>query len=160
MVKTNQSRGGYIIITSILIAMVLMIIPLPDSIRILRPEWVLLTLMYWALALPRSVGVGYAWVVGILMDILLGGVLGVLAFSYALVVYLILRFHLQLRQFPLWQQALSLMSFILLVHIVTVSMTSLSANWLVWFPAAATSTLLWPFVHVILRAVRRTYNVR
>ena len=160
MVKTNQSRGGYIIITSILIAMVLMIIPLPDSIRVLRPEWVLLTLMYWALALPRSVGVGYAWVVGILMDILLGGVLGVLAFSYALVVYLILRFHLQLRQFPLWQQALSLMSFILLVHIVTVSMTSLSANWLVWFPAAATSTLLWPFVHVILRAVRRTYNVR
>ena len=158
--KTNQSRGGYIIITSILIAMVLMIIPLPDSIRVLRPEWVLLTLMYWAMALPRSVGVGYAWVVGILMDVLLGGALGVLAFSYALVVYLILRFHLQLRQFPLWQQALSLMSFILLVHIVTVSMTSLSANWLVWFPAAATSTLLWPFVHVILRAVRRTYNVR
>ena len=160
MVKANQSRGGHIIIASILIAMVLMIIPLPDSIRILRPEWVLLTLMYWALALPRSVGVGYAWVVGILMDILLGGVLGVLAFSYALVVYLILRFHLQLRQFPLWQQALSLMSLILLVHIVTVSMTSLSANWLVWVPAAATSTLLWPFVHVILRAVRRTYNVR
>ena len=160
MVKANQSRGGYIIIASILIAMVLMIIPLPDSIRNLRPEWVLLTLMYWALALPRSVGVGCAWVVGILMDILLGGVLGVLAFSYALVVFLILRFHLQLRQFPLWQQALSLMSFILLVHIVTVSMTSLSANWLVWFPAAATSTLLWPFVHVILRAVRRTFNVR
>ena len=160
MVKTNQSRGGYIIITSILIAMVLMIIPLPDSIRNLRPEWVLLTLMYWALALPRSVGVGYAWVVGILMDVLLGGALGVLAFSYALVVYLILRFHLQLRQFPLWQQALSLMSLILLVHIVTVSMTSLSSGWLVWFPAAVTSTLLWPFVHVLLRTVRRTFNVR
>ena len=160
MVKTNQSRGGYIIITSILIAMVLMIIPLPESIRVLRPEWVLLTLMYWAMALPRSVGVGYAWVVGILMDVLLGGALGVLAFSYALVVYLILRFHLQLRQFPLWQQALSLMSLILLVHIVTVSMTSLSSGWLVWFPAAVTSTLLWPFVHVLLRTVRRTFNVR
>ena len=160
MVKANQSRGGHIIIASILIAMVLMIIPLPDSIRNLRPEWVLLTLMYWALALPRSVGVGCAWVVGILMDILLGGVLGVLAFSYALVVYLILRFHLQLRQFPLWQQALSLMSFILLVHIVTVSMTSLSSGWLVWLPAAVTSTLLWPFVYMFLIAVRRTFNVR
>ena len=94
------------------------------------------------------------------MDILLGGVLGVLAFSYALVVFLILRFHLQLRQFPLWQQALSLMSFILLVHIVTVSMTSLSSGWLVWLPAAVTSTLLWPFVYMFLRAVRRTFNVR
>ena len=140
--------------------MILMLIPLPDSMRILRPEWVLLTVMYWSMALPRSVGIGYAWVVGLLMDVLFGGALGVLAFSYALVVYLILHFHLQLRQFPLWQQALSLMSLILLVHIVTASMTSATSSWLSWFPAALTSTLLWPLVHVFLRTVRRTFNVR
>ncbi len=160
MVKNDQSQGAYIIILSILFAMILMLIPLPDSMRILRPEWVLLTVMYWSMALPRSVGIGYAWVVGLLMDVLFGGALGVLAFSYALVVYLILHFHLQLRQFPLWQQALSLMSLILLVHIVTASMTSATSSWLSWFPAALTSTLLWPLVHVFLRTVRRTFNVR
>ena len=160
MVKNDQSQGAYIIIISILFAMILMLIPLPDSMRILRPEWVLLTVMYWSMALPRSVGIGYAWVVGLLMDVLFGGALGVLAFSYALVVYLILHFHLQLRQFPLWQQALSLMSLILLVHIVTASMTSATSSWLSWFPAALTSTLLWPLVHVFLRTVRRTFNVR
>ena len=160
MVKNEQSRGSHIIIVSILIAMILMIIPLPDSMRIFRPEWVLLTIMYWAMALPRNVGVGYAWFVGLLMDVLFGGILGVLAFSYALVVYLILRFHLQLRQFPLWQQALTLMSLILLVHAVTASMTAVTSGWLAWFPAAVTSTLLWPLVHVFLRTVRRTFNVR
>tara|TARA_B100000767_G_scaffold263198_1_gene276686 strand:+ start:81 stop:563 length:483 start_codon:yes stop_codon:yes gene_type:complete len=160
MVKNDQSQGAYIIILSILFAMILMLIPLPDSMRILRPEWVLLTVMYWSMALPRSVGIGYAWVVGLLMDVLFGGALGILAFSYALVVYLILHFHLQLRQFPLWQQALSLMSLILLVHIVTASMTSATSSWLSWFPAALTSTLLWPLVHVFLRTVRRTFNVR
>jgi len=160
MIKNDQSQGAYIIIISILFAMILMLIPLPDSMRILRPEWVLLTVMYWSMALPRSVGIGYAWVVGLLMDVLFGGALGVLAFSYALVVYLILHFHLQLRQFPLWQQALSLMSLILLVHIVTASMTSATSSWLSWFPAALTSTLLWPLVHVFLRTVRRTFNVR
>ena len=160
MVKNDQSQGAYIIILSILFAMILMLIPLPDSMRILRPEWVLLTVMYWSMALPRSVGIGYAWVVGLLMDVLFGGALGILAFSYALVVYLILHFHLQLRQFPLWQQALSLMSLILLVHIVTASMTSVTTGWLAWFPAALTSTLLWPLVHVFLRTVRRTFNVR
>lgn len=160
MIKNDQSQGAYIIILSILFAMILMLIPLPDSMRILRPEWVLLTVMYWSMALPRSVGIGYAWVVGLLMDVLFGGALGVLAFSYALVVYLILHFHLQLRQFPLWQQALSLMSLILLVHIVTASMTSATSSWLSWFPAALTSTLLWPLVHVFLRTVRRTFNVR
>lgn len=160
MIKNDQSQGAYIIIISILFAMILMLIPLPDSMRILRPEWVLLTVMYWSMALPRSVGIGYAWVVGLLMDVLFGGALGILAFSYALVVYLILHFHLQLRQFPLWQQALSLMSLILLVHIVTASMTSATSSWLSWFPAALTSTLLWPLVHVFLRTVRRTFNVR
>jgi|TARA_B110000240_G_scaffold4221_1_gene4769 rod shape-determining protein MreD len=160
MVKNDGSGGGHVIITSILIAMVLMLIQLPESMRILRPEWVLLTLMYWAMALPLRVGIGYAWVVGLLMDVLFGGVLGVLAFSYAVVVYLILRFHLQLRQFPLWQQALSLMSLILLVHVVTASMTSGMSGWLAYFPAAVMSTLLWPLVHVFLRGVRRTFNVR
>ena len=160
MVKNDGSGGGHVIITSILIAMVLMLIQLPESMRILRPEWVLLTLMYWAMALPLRVGVGYAWVVGLLMDVLFGGVLGVLAFSYAAVVYLILRFHLQLRQFPLWQQALSLMSLILLVHVVTAFMTSGMSGWLAYFPAAVMSTLLWPLVHVFLRGVRRTFNVR
>ena len=160
MVKNYRSGGGHVIITSILIAMVLMLIQLPESMRILRPEWVLLTLMYWAMALPLRVGVGYAWVVGLLMDVLFGSVLGVLAFSYALVVYLILRFHLQLRQFPLWQQALSLMSLILLVHVVTASMASGMSGWLAYLPAAVMSTLLWPLVHVFLRGVRRTFNVR
>ena len=159
MAKVDQPQGGIIIVISILLAMVLMLMPLPDSLRVVRPEWVLLTLMYWAMALPRRVGVGYAWFVGLFMDVLLGGILGILAFAYALVVYLILHFHLQLRQFPLWQQALSLMSLILLVHIVTVMMTPVMTEWHAWLPAVV-STLLWPLIYVFLRAVRRTFHVR
>ena len=72
---------------------------------------------------------------------------------------MILHFHLQLRQFPLWQQALSLMSLILLVHIVTVMMTPVMTEWHAWLPAVV-STLLWPLIYVFLRAVRRTFHVR
>ena len=144
---------------SVLLAMILMLMPLPEGLRFFRPEWVLLTLMYWAMALPRRVGVGYAWLVGLFMDVLLGGTLGVLAFAYALVVYLILHFHLQLRQFPLWQQALSLMSLILLVHVVTVVMTTRVTGWHAWLPAMV-STALWPVIYVFLRGVRRTFHVR
>jgi rod shape-determining protein MreD len=129
MARMDKSQGGLIIVMSVLLAMVLMLIPLPEGLRFYRPEWVLLTLMYWAMALPQRVGVGYAWVVGLFMDVLLGGSLGILAFAYALVIYLILNSHLQLRQFPLWQQALSLMSLILLVHVVTVVMTTRMTGW-------------------------------
>ena len=159
MASVDKPQGGFIIVMSVMLAMILMLIPLSESWRFLRPEWVLLTLMYWAMALPRRVGVGYAWLVGLFMDVLLGGTLGVLAFAYALVIYLILHFHLQLRQFPLWQQALSLMSLILLVHIVTVVMTTKVTGWHAWLPAIV-STVLWPFIHIFLRGVRRTFHVK
>ncbi|MFT7235187.1 MAG: rod shape-determining protein MreD [Methylophagaceae bacterium] len=159
MARMDKSQGGLIIVMSVLLAMVLMLIPLPEGLRFYRPEWVLLTLMYWAMALPQRVGVGYAWVVGLFMDVLLGGSLGILAFAYALVIYLILNSHLQLRQFPLWQQALSLMSLILLVHVVTVVMTTRMTGWHAWLPAIV-STVLWPVIYIFLRGVRRTFHVR
>lgn len=158
MATIRASQGGSIIIVTIVIAMLLMLVPLPDSLRFARPEWVLMTLIYWAMALPQRVGVGYAWSVGLLMDALMGGPLGVEAFSYAFVVYLILRFHLQLRQYPLWQQALSIMTLVLVVNIPAVVMTSNFANWDAWLPAV-TTTVLWPIVYAFLRAVRRTFNV-
>jgi len=159
MAIIDKPQGGFIIVMSVLLAMIFMLMPLPEGLRYFRPEWVLLTLMYWTMALPRRVGVGYAWLVGLFMDVLLGGTLGILAFAYALVIYLILHFHLQLRQFPLWQQALSLMSLILLVHVITVVMTTKITGWHAWLPAII-STVLWPIIYIFLRGVRRTFHVR
>jgi rod shape-determining protein MreD len=158
MATTRTPQGGSFIVITIIIAMLLMLVPLPDNVRFARPEWVLMTLIYWAMALPQRIGVGYAWCIGLLMDVLMGGTLGVEAFSYAFVIYLILRFHLQLRQYPLWQQALSIMVFVLVVNIPSVLMTSDFASWYVWLPAV-TTTVLWPIVYAFLRAVRRTFNV-
>ncbi|MDO7597283.1 MAG: rod shape-determining protein MreD [Pseudomonadota bacterium] len=158
MATTRAPQGGSFIVITIMIAMLLMLVPLPDNLRFARPEWVLMTLIYWAMALPQRIGVGYAWCVGLLMDVLMGGSLGVEAFSYAFVIYLILRFHLQLRQYPLWQQALSIMAFVLVVNIPSVLMASNFASWYVWLPAV-TTTVLWPIVYAFLRAVRRAFNV-
>ena len=151
-------QGGSVIVITIIIAMLLMLVPIAENLRFARPEWVLMTLIYWAMALPHRVGVGFAWCVGILMDVLMGGALGVEAFSYAFVIYLILRFHLQLRQYPLWQQALSIMTLVLVVNIPAVIMSSSFASWHVWLPAV-TTTLLWPVVYAFLRAVRRAFHV-
>jgi len=155
---TNKSSHSGVIVLTIVFAMLLMILPLPDSLRFLRPEWVLITLIYWAMAVPRLVGVGFAWVVGLLMDVMMGGAIGLLAFSYTLVIYLVLQFHLQLRQYPLWQQALSIMSLILLADILIILVTPTMAGWYVWLPAIS-STVLWPVIYPFLRTVRRTFNI-
>lgn len=158
MATTQRPQNGGVIFVTIMMATILMLLPMPDSLRVFRPEWLLLTLMYWAMALPHRMGVGYAWVVGLLMDILTGVTFGVLAFGYALVIYLVLHFHLQLRQFPVWQQALSMMAMILLVHLIVVLTSMKAAGWHIWLPAL-TSTVLWPIVFSFLRGIRRGFHV-
>lgn len=155
---TNNSHGRFVIFITIVLAMILMLIPMPESLRLFRPEWVVVTLLYWALALPERVGIGFAWVVGLLMDVMMGGTLGIFAFSYALVVYFALNFHLQLRQYPLWQQALIIMSLVLLVHIIKVILSPAVANWYIWAPAVV-STIVWPLVYSSLRKIRRVFGV-
>lgn len=158
MAINKASHGGSVIIISIVFAMVLTLLPISDFLRFVRPEWVLMVLIYWAMALPNRVGIGIAWLVGLLMDMMLGGALGVLALAYALVIYVILRFHLQIRQYPLWQQAFSLLLFISLVNIIVVLMTPVTMGLNVWLPAII-STLLWPVMYIFLRAVRRGFHV-
>lgn len=154
----GESRNGFIIVLTILLAMVFMILPLPEAVRLARPEWVLMTLIYWAMALPNRVSIGVAWLTGLLMDVMLGSELGVLAFAYALAIFLIARFHLQLRQYPLWQQALTILTVVFIVNIVYALFSDALINWQVVLPAV-TSTVLWPLMYALLRKTRRAFQV-
>lgn len=158
MATTAESRNGVVIIITLIIAMLLMLVPLPEVARYFRPEWVVLTLVYWAMALPHRVSIGVGWLVGLLMDVTMGGALGIMAFSYAFAVYLIARFHLQLRQYPLWQQALTILSVVVVVHLISVVTSKAESTWLIWMPVL-TSTLLWPVMFATLRKIRRTFQV-
>ncbi len=156
---SRSSQGGGIILLTIIAAALLSLIPLPDTIRSFRPEFVALTLIYWTMAVPKRIGISFSWTIGLLMDVLLGGSLGLLAFSYALIVYLVLQFHLQIRQYPMWQQALSVFSLILLLQILFVITASYSEGWAFWIPAIM-SMLIWPIIYRLLRGVRRTFHVQ
>ena len=158
MATTARSRNGFVIVITVIIAMLLMLVPLPDTARYFRPEWVVMTLMYWVMALPQRVGIGAGWITGLLMDVMMGGTLGLLAFSYALAVYLVARFHLQLRQYPLWQQALTIFSVVMLVHLISVMSARPEMDWIIWMPVI-TSTLMWPLVYALLRKIRRSFQV-
>jgi len=158
MADNRARHGGGFIIASIFFSIVLMLIPLPDFLRFFRPEFVALTLIYWTMALPRHVGVGYAWLVGLSMDLVMGGALGLMAFSYAFIIYLVLTFHLQLRQYPIWQQAISIFSLVLLLQMLLLLTSPRVADWNFWLPPFV-SMMLWPAIYTILRSVRRTFHV-
>lgn len=155
LVKSQHSSVIYI---TLLFAILLMLVPLPDTLRYARPEWVAITLIYWAMALPQRVSIGVAWFTGLVMDVVTGGILGIHAFAYALVIYLVGRLHLQIRQYPLWQQAFTILSLVSLVHFIVMLSASITFSWNHWV-TVLTSTLVWPFVYAVLRKIRRSFQV-
>ncbi len=155
LVKSQHSSVIYI---TLLFAILLMLVPLPDTLRYARPEWVVMTLIYWAMALPQRVSIGVAWLTGLVMDVVTGGILGIHAFAYALVIYLVGRLHLQIRQYPLWQQAFIILSLVFLVHFIVMLSAPINFSWNHWLTVLS-STLVWPIVYAVLRKMRRSFQV-
>ena len=96
------AHNGIIILFSLLLVLIASIIPLPLNIDIFRPDWVLIVLIYWAIALPNRVNVVTAWLMGFLLDVLLGTVLGVHAAAMAISVYIAADNYQKIRNFSLF----------------------------------------------------------
>lgn len=88
---------------SLLGALVLAILPLPEVLQPYWPPWVTMAIIYWAMMWPRLCGTLTAFIMGLALDLLYGSLLGQHALSLSVVAYLTVRFHLQIRIFPLWQ---------------------------------------------------------
>ena len=61
---------------SVAVGLVLAIVPLPDWLAPFRPDLALLAVLYWILTSPRIAGLGYAWLAGLMLDVLRGMTLG------------------------------------------------------------------------------------
>jgi rod shape-determining protein MreD len=152
---------NFAIILSLLLAIVFTIMPLPSWATWFRPLWVLLVLCYWAMALDGQVGVGWAWLLGLLLDILQGSVMGEHALVLSCCVYLVCKLRRQLRLNPLWQQAVVIFILCLFyqatVYLIQGMLGQAPASGLYWF-AMFTSALVWPWIFILLRDLRRGRN--
>lgn len=142
---------------TIALAMSLNILPLPEAIKNLNPDWVLLVLIYWALAMPERVGVFNAWLIGILVDVMTGRLMGMHGLTYALVSYACLKLHKRLRQYPLPQQSLfiffCLLSSQTMVFWIENIQDTTKFSFLFWLPVFI-GTFVWPLVASALRFIR------
>lgn len=163
MAQVAPPQGRLVIVLTFVVAMALTIMPLPEWLSPFRPEWLALTLMYWCMALPHRVGVLSGFTLGLLLDVLKGAVLGQHAMALAIMAYLTLKVHQQIRVFPMWQQALSIMGLLILFQMLVMWINGIvdqrGSSWLYWLPTFS-STLLWPWIYLILRDVRRNFGVR
>jgi rod shape-determining protein MreD len=158
-----KGQGLLTIVFSLAIALMLTIFPLPDWAHPYRPQWPLMVLAYWCMALPRRIGVAAGWLTGLVTDVMTGTLLGQHALGYALAMYLVLTLHQRLRLFPWWQQAVALGGIFaterLISFLVVGATTGQPQPWSHWV-SPVVSMALWPWLFVILRDVRRKFRVR
>ena len=165
-VVNTRMNGLWIIGLTFFAAMSLAVVSLPESIPLelgyLRPEWVTLVLVYWVIALPNRVGIVVAWTVGLVMDVLLGSLLGQHAIAYMIVAYVAFTLYQRLRMFAIWQQSLVIFAIVGLNQLINFWIESIAgiADWTMWyFLPSVISALVWPWVFLLLRFMRRSFNV-
>ena len=145
------------IIISLLIALILAMLPMPELAAWFRPAWVLLLLIYWSMTVPNRVGVGTAWMTGLIFDLINGSLLGEHALAFTVVIYFVSRMHLRLCMYPLLQQGFSILVFVFLYQFILYCLQGfvgeLPVSHLYWL-SSVTSMFIWPWLFVLMRDVR------
>lgn len=149
------------VVISMIIALMLAIAPMPGWAESFRPDWVTLTLIYWAMNLPRSYGVGWAWIVGLILDVAQGTLLGQHALALSLVIYVTVTFHLQMRQFPTLQLSLTVCALLALYQFILFwinGVAGVNSPAVTYWGPVISGSLIWPLITLLFGSAR--YRVR
>jgi rod shape-determining protein MreD len=141
---------------SLTLALVLNILPWGRAMWV--PDFLALTLVFWNIHQPRKVGIGIAFLLGLVMDVHEASLLGEHALVYSIVSYGAISLHRRVMFFGPGGQMLHLLPLFLLAQIVALLVRlALGAplpGWSVFVPSLS-ATLLWPLADRILLAPQR-----
>ncbi len=147
-----------VLVLSLMAALVLTMMPLPDMVAPARPYWVALVMIYWNLEAGRLRHLGQAFAIGLLLDLMTGTLLGQHALSLVIISYLTERFRNRIRFFPPWQQAAVVMALLFNDRIVQLWIIGLVDDaWPppLWWLAPVAGLLLWPWLFLLLDRMRQ-----
>ena len=153
----SRARNGWVLPVSLLLALLLGLVPLPEALQPCRPYWLALVLAFWLLEAPERVGPGVAFAIGLVADVAFGSLIGEQALRLVVLAFILDRFRARLRFFPLSQQAATIGVLLLndrvinaVVHVV---LGVPQLPWAYWL-APLVGMMLWAPLHVLLDALR------
>ena len=153
----SRPRNGWVLPVSLLLALLLGLVPLPELLQPLRPYWLALVLAYWALEEPDRVGFGAAFMLGVIADLVFGGLLGEQAMRLTIMAFILDRFRARMRFFPLSQQALAMGGLLFNDRVIDAAIHLLAGErllpWSYWW-APLLGMALWVPLYLLLDALR------
>jgi len=145
----------------LLFAVILNILPLPNIIDSCRPPILLLFLIYCALAYPEKINLTYAFISGIILDILLIMPLGYNALCFTVTIYLIMLYYPQIRLQSNWNKMFSLL-LILIPYFLSSTLVNnvLKIDYSIVdvIISIVLSVIIWPSLFNMLRFIRQKYT--
>lgn len=162
--RRDGPAGTPVILITILLAGWLEVMPWPEGIAVLRPQWLVLVMIYWAIALPQRIGVVWGAGAGLFLDVLRGVTLGQHALALTLVVYIGQAIHKRLRVFPPLHQSAVIFMLVGLAVLVAYQIQGLAGRAQLppahMLAGALSSAILWRPAYLALRWTRQTFLVR
>lgn len=122
------------------------------------PDVLAVALVFWNVQQPRKVGIGAAFVFGLLMDVHQGALLGQHALAYTLLSFFAITIHRRLLWFGVLGQALHVLPLFAAAHMVAMIVRLAAGD---VFPgwnlalAPLIEALLWPVASLLLLAPQR-----
>jgi rod shape-determining protein MreD len=124
---------------------------------VLRPDAVAVVLLYWCMHKPARIGIGMAWIIGLLADVADANVLGQHALAYSALAYGSILLNRRLQMFHLHQQMPQVFGIFTLSYAIY-AFTHWQINHVaVWwyFIGCFTSTLLWMILSIAFHLLRQ-----
>ncbi|MDN3918946.1 rod shape-determining protein MreD [Roseateles violae] len=144
------------------IALTLLLALMVDMVPIGRlaamPDLLAVVLVFWGVHQPRRVGVVWAFIFGLLVDVHHGSLLGQHALSYSVLSFGAIMMHRRLPWFSLPAQAMQVLPLFFVAHVVALLVRlAVGGMWPGWslLLAPLFEALLWPLATLLLLAPQR-----
>ncbi len=147
---------------TLFLGLLLSILPVPHVLEPFRPDWVTAIVLYWVIALPHRVNIGIAWTVGLLLDVLLGSIIGLRALSMTIIVTIAVSQFQRLRNYSVSQQSILIGLLVLLSKFLMLWGESFfnTGQLDVYYLWSVISTMLfWPWIFLVLRKMRQQLQI-
>lgn len=141
------------LVLSLVPAVLLQVYPLSGAMAYWRPDFLFLVMFYWLRQYPFSLGLGFAWLVGLVADVAYGDIVGRTALAFCLSAYLLQLVQQRVLNYRALHEMWLLVPLIMVSQTLVLMVNGILGRGVIWSvipQTALMSALLWPLLKMAL----------